>query len=627
MKKILRFVLAVFLVCPLLAVPSAAEGRYPEKEHLPVHFSEMAFTGFDETNLRAAVSRLEALSRSGALEKKDSKTREQVQALFTQILEETDLLFTQNALAEIQYDANGANQDMADASAEIAAQVTELSDVCFQALRLLVDTPYQDVLEADAGKETAAALRDYEPLTERQATLLKEEQRLVQQYDQVMAKPVEVVFEGEAWTEESIETADLDAGTYLEIAGMLEESRNEEAGEIFRQLVQVRTEIAQDAGYDHYAECAYVNTYNRDYSVEDIQTVWEDVKTYILPLRETVLEDVTNRDIRNLELRGRASGEEILDALQSFLHLYVPELSEAYNFMRKYGLYDIEYSGTKLPTGYTVGLPAYGTAFVFNSPYGDYQDYSDMVHEFGHYNETFHSIQRELWADFNIDVGEIHSQALELFFTSYADEIFGPSAGTYRKVILCNILDSVLEGCMYDEFQVEVYQNPDMTLEEINQLFKEVSEDYGYYYEPDETESYFWIDISHTFQSPMYYISYATSALSSLDLWLWFLEDEDAAVETYMDLTVLSLSVPYREAVGQTGLRDIFQKNTIPELAEELEAYLEGKPVRRAAGRELSFWFLVPAVGLAAAFALPYTAIRRHREAAAASRAGEPWEL
>ncbi len=628
MKLFIRSVVTTALAFALLAGPASAASRYPEKEHQPVDYAEMVFTGFDETNLNAALSQLKSLAASGSLEKKNAQTWEQAETLYIQILDELNLLFTQDALAGIQYDANGADQALADASAEISVQGTELTDRCYQTLQMLIGTPYQDILEADAGKEITSALEEYQPLTEDRAALLQEEQRLVQQYDQAVAKPVEVVCKGQVWTEESIETADVDDDTYWEVIGLLEQSRNEEVGEIFRQLVQVRTKIAQDAGYSNYADYAHKAIYSRDYSAQDIQAVWEAVKTSIVPLSAKPLENFTARDIRNLEMRSRSSGEEILDAIQPFMDRIDPELGETFAFMRQYHLYDIERSDAKLPTGYTVALPAYGTAFIFNSPYGDYQDYSDTVHEFGHFNETFHSTQHDLWADFNIDVGEIHSQALELFFTSYADEIFGDYGKVYVGIILYNIIDSVLDGCMYDEFQAEVYQNPDMTLAEINRLFKDISEQYGYEYGPDETEGYFWVDISHTFQSPMYYISYATSALSALDLWLWSLEDVDAAVDTYMDLTVMSLSMPYREAIEQVGLRDIFQEETIPALAEELRAYLDDEPVHRESAKEpFSIWFLVPVAGLAAAFALPYTAIRSRRAKAASQYKEDPWDL
>lgn len=124
---------------------------------------------------------------------------------------------------------------------------------------------------------------------------------------------------------------------------------------------------------------------------------------------------------------------------------------------------------------------------------------------------------------------------------------------------------------MYDEFETEVYQNPQLTLEEINRRFKEISEQYGYYYEDGE-EGCFWVQISHNFQSPLYYTSYATSALSALELWLWSLEDRQQAVECYMDLTALSLDLPYRAAVKQAGLKDIFRRGAVGSIAKDLEA-------------------------------------------------------
>lgn len=265
-----------------------------------------------------------------------------------------------------------------------------------------------------------------------------------------------------------------------------------------------------------------------------------------------------------------------------FIRDFDREMGEAFDFMRAHHLYDIEFSLEKLPTSYTLALPAYGSAFIFLSPYGNYQDYSDLVHEFGHFNETFHCAQHELWADFNIDVGEIDSQALELIFTGYAGELFGERYGqVYQDLILYNILDSVLEGCLYDEFQAVIYENPELSLEELNRLFKELSEEYGYAYEDGVEEDASWVEVSHNFQNPLYFISYATSALSALDLWFLYLDSPRQGREVYLDLSALSLSRPYREAVEAVGLGDVFEPETVPALAEMLEDHLNGEPVSR----------------------------------------------
>lgn len=568
-------VLAILLAFSLTACQrgTASVVHYSDKEHMPIDYADMVFTGFDETNLQAALTELRELQDSGDLQNENTLTRGKVEELYSVIKAEMNILYTQLSLIGIQYDCNGAEEKLAEASAELSARGSVLSDQCYQVLALLVDTPYQDVIEADAGEDNIAGLRDYEAVPEKVFELFEEEEELVQAYDQVMSRFFQVTVDGQTWTEEELDNADISNQDYQNIYMQLEQTRNQNAGEIYRQLIRVRTEIAREAGYDNYVDYAYRETYNRDYTPEDIQSVWEAVKEYIVPLGDMVMNSINSRELRGLHRQARSSGEEILDAIQPYMSRIDPELGETFDFMRSHHLYDIEYSDNKLYVGYTVGLPAYGTAFIFNQPYGDFQDYIDTIHEFGHFNETFHCAQHDLWADFNIDVGEIHSQGLTLLFTEYSDELFGQYGDVFSGIILWNMLDTVADGCLYDEFQATVYQNPDMSLDEIDQLYKQLSAQYGYLYDDDE-EGCDWIQVSHNFQNPLYYISYTTSALSSLDLWLISLKDRDKAVDIYLELAALSLSLPYRQAIEEVGLRDIFRSKTISEMAGELERQL-----------------------------------------------------
>lgn len=182
---------------------------------------------------------------------------------------------------------------------------------------------------------------------------------------------------------------------------------------------------------------------------------------------------------------------------------------------------------------------------------------------------------------------------------------------------------------MYDEFQAAVYADPDMTLEEVNRLFKDISEEYGCFYEEDEEESYFWVEISHNFQSPMYYISYATSALSALDLWLISLEDRDKAVDIYLDLAAMGMSRPYRETIETVGLRDIFQEKTMRRLADGIQDRLSeetGDPAGIGALPALILAAGGGAVLLVTAGAL-MICWKRRRAAALARAAETPWEI
>ena len=227
-----------------------------------------------------------------------------------------------------------------------------------------------------------------------------------------------------------------------------------------------------------------------------------------------------------------------------------------------------------------------------------------------------------------------------MFFTSYAGEIFGGRGGeAYTRVTLYDMLNSVLDGCLYDEFQAMAYQDPDMSVEELNRLFKQMSEEYGYVYDSGMEEDSSWVENSHNFQTPMYFISYATSALSALDLWLRYLEHPRQAKEAYLDLTALSLSLPYREAVEKVGLRDIFASETVPALAEELEARLDGEVLPSADRQgELVTYIFFAAILVIVAFGLWLRVrwARRSRtercrweemEAWSTQRGKPPWEF
>ena len=116
-----------------------------------------------------------------------------------------------------------------------------------------------------------------------------------------------------------------------------------------------------------------------------------------------------------------------------------------------------------------------------------------------------------------------------------------------------------------------------MSLEEMAKLYYNLSAKYGFYYVSQITSLYDWSEVPHLYNSPCYYISYLTSALSSLDLLTLSGEDRHAAVETYMELTTLPSYVPYCSGIESVGLRDVFEKGVpgdiVTETAEMMGIY------------------------------------------------------
>lgn len=252
-----------------------------------------------------------------------------------------------------------------------------------------------------------------------------------------------------------------------------------------------------------------------------------------------------------------------------------PALAEVYQYMVDHHLYDIDYDPNKMNVGYTTTLYEYQEPFIFNTPDYSYYDLETMIHEFGHYNEAFHAGTTLITDVTNMDVAEIHSQGLELLYLEYADDVYGEELGdTAQQMILYQLLYSVIDGCLYDEFQNAVFSaDHEMTAQEVNRLFRELSLEYGYTYYDTEEEAYDWVDVPHTFSSPMYYVSYGTSALAALDIWTIALEDRQAGIDKYMELTTYGLTTTYCELLEKCGLKSIFEEGTIQEIAQAVSDY------------------------------------------------------
>ena len=158
----------------------------------------------------------------------------------------------------------------------------------------------------------------------------------------------------------------------------------------------------------------------------------------------------------------------------------------------------------------------------------DYRDASTVIHEFGHYY-NFYLMPEPQWNDSNnLDAAEIHSQALELLMHPYYDQFFSADQAEGQKIFsIYSMLSAILQGCAEDEFQQAVFANPDLTLDEVNESHAEIMFNYT-----GAEMAYEWVEIHHHFETPFYYISYATSAISALEIWAQSVDNREQALST-----------------------------------------------------------------------------------------------
>ena len=490
---------------------AAAQGFFSGSEHAEVHFHDMSRELYDMSAFRARAGKLESAASAGEAER-----------LYSLLLDDYVRLRTWSELAWIDFYASGGKDaDLSDTCQKIDDMVTEAGDLLFSSASKALTGEASEEFSAFLGDARTADLADYEQMTDRESELLSRETELKLSYNELSERK-----------------------------GIGAAAMNREAGEIFLELIRVRNELAQIYGYDTYANYAYENVYGRDYTPEDAAALCEAVKPYARAyFRDCYYSQAFHAQQASL------SAEELMDMLRRYAPRISERAAEAQQYMERNGLYILESSDTVSEVGFTTLLPWYNAPFLFDALYGGFYDVTSVFHEFGHYYDAFINPEPDpLTTSGSYDVFEIHSTALEALAMGWYDEIFGSKADLARIHTLDGLIYNVVSGCIYDEFLRYAYDHPDMTVDEINRAYANIALSYG-----EELYSlssrYGWMYVSHNFESPFYYISYAASSLVSLQFLSLSEKDPEAAMKLYNTLVEIgAYGVSYEKVVGQIGL-------------------------------------------------------------------------
>lgn len=483
---------------------------------------------------------------------------ENVRALYDRMMEELENLATLETMAYVRYSQDLGNENQA-AEYDRAAEL--LSDAVIKAqdtLAAVYGTSYRPVLEERMGA-AAQELESYEKLPAELEAMYEEERALELEYDQASTAEYTIWNQGQEWSMENVnELLNVDYDRYMQVYGELERMRNQALGDIYVRLVQVRARIAAFCGYDSYSDYAYEQVYGREYTPEDTAGLYRPIKDSIFML----MTDCWYSQYDSLNGLAPYDTEELLDQVEPCIDQFDGRLGDIFSYMREHGLYDIDREmGESRAGSYTVGLPSYGDGFLFVTRLDNWEDYTSLFHEFGHFAAYCQDDTPWLYQNSIIDTCEIQSQALELLMMNDQEELFGERGEAVELQAVSDVLDALITGAMIDEFETRVYADPDMTLEEMNRLFGEINSSYDqWYFYNDGDSCYGWVDISHIFSQPLYYVSYAVSAYPALELWLQSKEDWDGAVGRYMELSALGVCAPYSEALEACGVDSIFEE-------------------------------------------------------------------
>jgi len=495
-----------------------------------------------------------------------------VNVLYDSLYDEFLYIDSLSVLAMLRHDNNIFDEEWAEEYLYADDLWSRAADAFSAACAEVLTTSCADSFEEHIGKEAAEGFRSYTPMTDEEIEAHDRGLELLEEYYALNDTVYDVIYtyDGEDWTLNDLygpqgdDLADRDYDAYLAVFSGIQQKLGELFSPLYIELVDLWTEEARAAGYDSYTEYAYENDFCRTYTPADAQAFCDAIK----PLAQEYYSDLYYSDMAfDYDLvRPVLTPDQLLDALENYLPRIDERLLEPLSAMEEHGLYDIDtaHSG-RYDGAYTTTMLFFHSPFLFATLEDDCYDITTITHEFGHFCDFWFNPQTDILNQVDdLDLSEIHSNGLQALFTEFYSEIYDRGADIAEFINLSFLLESIFDGCIYDEFQRRVLDDPDgLTPEKLNEIHREVCAEYGL--DNDLEWDSGWVYISHNFERPLYYFSYAASAMAALQIWDIAQTDRDRAVSVYLDvLDHGSFEEGYMQVLPETGLR-LFTEDGVAE--------------------------------------------------------------
>lgn len=396
--------------------------------------------------------------------------------------------------------------------------------------------------------------------------LIEREQALIGAYDALASLTVSA--DGREWTRDAIlSDASLDYAAFSELWRTYRHAYNERAGAIFLELIETRNAQARALGFDSYVAYGYAQ-YGRDYTPADAQRLSETVKSELVPLFTALVPAFYEATVR-LGC-GTFSVEPTLKRTETVVKSLLPELKEPWDYMLSHGMYDFATGETRMSGSFTTYFETYGAPFLFTSWDDSYEMPTTLLHEFGHYAGYYLCGAQRMAGRDPLDLAELDSQGLEMLAVPAYETLYGALTDAARFYTLTTALYAILTGCMEDAFQQYAYTAKAPTVETLNAQYEALARAYGLYDMGLSGES--WTEISHTFRSPMYYISYAAGMLAAVQLRMLAETDRDAACDAYRTVLMRPIGATFSNVIRCAGLKSPFDAESVRALAAYVKA-------------------------------------------------------
>lgn len=453
------------------------------------------------------------------------------------------------------------------------------------------ECPFSDLLdEQKYGFMKKARFVKSRMFNEENIALSIKEQELITKYREIMSN-ITINWEGEqktyAYVKAQLDTSNRAIREKAWYA--LCEARSAVKMEIdciMNELVQLRNEIALNAGFHNYSEYAFKQK-NRDYSIEDCYKLHESIEKYVVPIWKK-LGSISKKNLGvktyrpwdltpcNISKAPFQNAIDLLDGVEEIFRKTDLYFYEEFIHIRKAGLIDVEERENKAPGAACFTLPHSKEVFVYSNFSPSFYAINALIHEVGH---AFH-FYKQFKSDSSMqerylceEVAELYSLSLELLVMEKLN-IFYKQEEEYKevqRVQLYRTLSLLISSIAGDVFQHWIYTNPNHTPEERDKKYAELCKRYQYSSVDidgleDEIGSS-WLESFHFVQFPFYKIEYAIAQIGAMQLFQIYREDPEKAITFFKEGASADWNLHIQEIYEKTGVTFDFSEERIESTA------------------------------------------------------------
>ncbi len=466
-------------------------------------------------------------------------------------------------------------------------------------LKAIIASPFRKDVEEKHGslflKNIEMELKCFSPEV---IPLLQKENKLVSDYQKLIAS-AQIDYKGQKLNISQLGVYKVDRDrdvrkSAYEAEGNFYMSHAEKLDNIFDELVKVRTQIAKKLGFNTFTELAYMRRTRNCYTPDMVKKFRDQVKNDLVPIIAKIkAEQAQNIGVESLKLyddstfyldgnpKPVGTPEDILAAGKKMYEEMSPEANEFINFMYDSELLDVKAKKGKAVGGYCINFPDYKAPFIFSNFNGTAGDVEVLTHEAGHAFADYMVRNFELEENKNptMESCETHSMSMEFFAWPWLELFYKDDTKRAKLTHLKGALIFIPYGCIVDEFQHIVYDNPELTPEQRHEAWAALERQYRPYIDMTGIPFYGngrgWQRQLHIYHYPFYYIDYCLAQTAALTFKNIMDVDYKDAWERYMKFVNMGGKKTFVELCEVAGIKTPFEDGALKEIALATEKWLD----------------------------------------------------